>query len=142
MSDRKIVDLKTAFVLIVDDNPQNTILLSRLLDYVGVGGYEWKSSSWQVFDRIEMMPSIDLILLDLHLANEDGYQVLAKIRGEPRLANARVVAVTADINPETLEQVKRAGFDGFLGKPINPREFPQQLADILHGKKVWRTGYL
>ncbi len=77
-------------------------------------------------------------MLDLHLPQEDGFALLAKIHDNPCLAETRVVAVTADANHETMEKARATGFDGFLGKPISPKNFPQQLADILQGKPVWK----
>lgn len=133
------VDLKEAHILIVEDNLQNMLLLSRLLDHLGVARYEWKSSGWEMFDVVADMERVDLILLDLHLPNEDGFALMEKIRTDERLQNTRVVAITADVHPETVRRVQAAGFDGFLGKPISPRDFSRQLAEILRGQQVWNT---
>ncbi len=46
-------------------------------------------------------------------------------------------ADTADANPSTMKKAREAGFDGFLGKPIDPDRFPDQIAAILQGKPVW-----
>jgi two-component system cell cycle response regulator DivK len=132
-----VVDPKDAYILIVEDNMQNMLLLSRLLDHVGVQGYQGKSSGWEMFDIIEEMPRVDLILLDLHLPQEDGFALIDRIRVHPRLTQTRVVAVTADVHPETIAKTKKVGFDGFLGKPISPRDFPQQLTAMLAGEKIW-----
>lgn len=140
MSEIKPIDPQDAHILVVEDNMQNMILISRLLDHIGVKRYEWKASGWQIFDVIEDMPRLDLVLLDLHLPNEDGFEVLAKIRSDPRLENARIVAVTADAHLKTMQKTKEAGFDGFMGKPINPKKFPTQISRILQGKDVWDLG--
>lgn len=138
---KEIIDPKDACILVVEDNLQNTVLISRLLDFLGVRQYEWKASGWQISEAIDKMPQVDLVLLDLHLPHEDGYAVLNKIRSDSRTAKSRVVAVTADAHPDTMEQAKKAGFDGFLGKPIDPEIFPQQITDVLQGKGVWHLGY-
>ncbi len=135
------VDPQEAHILIVEDNLQNMLLLSRLLDHIGVARYEWKSSGWEMFDVIAEMERVDLILLDLHLPNEDGFVLIEKIHADERLQTTRVVAVTADVHPETVRRVQLAGFDGFLGKPISPRDFPRQLADILRGEQIWLTAH-
>ena len=85
-------------------------------------------------------PGVDLVLLDLNLPLEDGYEVLAKLREDSHFANARVVAVTADSDQASMERAKKAGFDGFLGKPIVVSKFPGQITDILQGKSVWDLG--
>jgi two-component system, cell cycle response regulator DivK len=137
----KPVDPKDAYVLVVEDNLQNLVLIARLLAFIGVRRYEWKASGWQVLEFADTMPRVDLVLMDLHLPYEDGYDALSKLRGDARFAKTRVVAVTADANPASMEKAKRSGFDGFLGKPIDPDKFPNQIIAILQGKSVWDLGY-
>ncbi len=135
------IDPKDAYVLVIEDNMQNMILMSRMLDFIGVRRYEWKASGWQIFEVIDDMPRLDLVLLDLHLPNEDGFEVLAKIRSDPRFKDTLIIAVTADAHPETMKKTKAAGFSGFMGKPINPEKFPKQIEDILQGNDVWDVGF-
>ena len=138
---KKVIDPKDAYVLVVEDNLQNLVLIARLLAFIGVRRYEWKASGWQVLEFADTMPRVDLVLMDLHLPYQDGYEALAKLRSDERFANTRVVAVTADANPTTMEKTKQAGFDGFLGKPIDPDKFPEQIISILQGNTVWDLGY-
>lgn len=138
---KKAIDPKDAYVLVVEDNLQNLVLIARLLTFIGVRRYEWKASGWQVLEFADTMPRVDLVLMDLHLPYEDGYDALAKLRSDARFAETRVVAVTADSNSTTMEKAKKAGFDGFLGKPIDPDKFPDQIISILQGNMVWELGY-
>lgn len=138
---KKAIDPKSAYVLVVEDNLQNLVLIARLLAFIGVHRYEWKASGWQVLEFADTMRRVDLVLMDIHLPYEDGYEALAKLRGDPRFAETRVVAVTADANPASMEKAKQAGFDGFLGKPIDPDRFPEQIISILQGETVWDLGY-
>jgi two-component system cell cycle response regulator DivK len=126
-----------AYVLIVEDNLNSLALIVRLLNMVGIKGYSWKASGWHVLEHVRNLPNVDLILLDLRLPFEDGYEVLRKIRSERRLAKARVVAVTAEATPAEMEKAQKAGFDGFLGKPLDIDRFPDQLSRILRGEDVW-----
>jgi two-component system cell cycle response regulator DivK len=141
LNQRKAIDPKEAYVLVVEDNLQNLVLIARLLAFIGVRRYEWKASGWQVLEFADTMPRVDLVLMDLHLPYEDGYDALAKLRSDLRFTETRVVAVTADANPTTMEKAKNAGFDGFLGKPIDPDKFPDQIVSILQGNLVWDLGY-
>ncbi len=137
----KVVDPRDAYVLVVEDNLQNLVLVARLLAFLGVRRYEWKASGWQVLEFADTMPRVDLVLMDIHLPYEDGYDALRKLRSDPRFKDTRVVAVTADANPASMEKAQQAGFDGFLGKPINPDKFPDQIRQILHGEQIWDLGY-
>jgi two-component system cell cycle response regulator DivK len=135
------VDLKDISVLIVEDNVRNYALLARLLSFVGVKQTEWKRSGWHVLEFAQdTMPQIDLILLDIHLPEEDGYEVLARLRKDERFRSTRVVAVTADVSNTNLSRAQAAGFDGFLAKPINVDLFPDQIRRILEGEAVWDVG--
>ena len=138
---KKAIDPKDAYVLVVEDNLQNLVLIARLLAFIGVRRYEWKASGWQVLEFADTMPRVDLVLMDLHLPYQDGYEALTKLRSDERFANTRVVAVTADANATTMEKTKQAGFDGFLGKPIDPDKFPEQIISILQGDNVWDLGF-
>lgn len=135
------VDPRDAYVLVVEDNLQNLVLIARLLAFIGVRRYEWKASGWQVLEFADTMSRVDLVLMDIHLPYEDGYEALAKLRANPRFKHTRVVAVTADANPASREKARQAGFNGFLGKPIDPDKFPDQIKAILRGEEVWDLGY-
>jgi two-component system cell cycle response regulator DivK len=137
----KVVDPGDAYVLVVEDNLQNLVLIARQLAFLGVQRYEWKASGWQVLEFADTMPRVDLVLMDIHLPYEDGYDALRKLRIDPRFKDTRVVAVTADASPASLEKARQAGFDGFLGKPIDPDKFPEQIRRILRGEQIWDLGY-
>ena len=135
------IDVKDACVLIVEDNVRNYALLARLLVFLGVRQTEWKRSGWQVLEFAkDTMPRVDLILLDIHLPEEDGYEVLEQFRKDERFAKTLIVAVTADVSQANLNRAKVAGFDGFLAKPINVDLFPEQVRRVLQGESVWDLG--
>ena len=131
------VQPKDATILVVEDNFQNFVLITRLLAYLGVKKCEWKASGWQVLEFAESLPHIDLILMDIFLPEEDGYQVLERLRSHPRFKDTLVVAVTADVSLENMERARSAGFDGFIGKPLDPDRFPNQIRSTLRGEAVW-----
>ncbi len=128
---------KDATILVVEDNVQNFVLITRLLAYLGVKNCEWKASGWQVLEFAEALPHIDLILMDIFLPEEDGYQVLERLRAHPRFKDTLIVAVTADVSMDNMERARSAGFDGFIGKPIDPDHFPNQISRVLEGEAVW-----
>lgn len=131
------VQAKDAAILVVEDNVHNFVLITRLLAFLGVKSCEWKASGWQVLEFAEALPHIDLILMDIFLPEEDGYQVLERLRVHPRFNDTLIVAVTADVSMDNMDHARRAGFDGFIGKPIDPDRFPTQIRNILRGEEIW-----
>jgi len=129
-------NLKDATVLVVEDNVSNFVLIARMLGYLGIH-CEWKTSGYEVVEYADTLPRLDLILMDIRLPYEDGYGALKKIRDSERLKSTPIVAVTAEASGEQIRKARAAGFDGFLGKPLDPDRFPEQIQRILSGESVW-----
>jgi two-component system, cell cycle response regulator DivK len=129
-------DLKEKFILVVEDNVLNFVLISRILGSLGIH-CEWKTSGYQVVECIKSIPQIDLILMDLRLPDEDGFTTLEKIRNSGIHNDVMVVAITAEASPEQMAKTRQAGFNGFIGKPIEPDRFTDQINRLLNGIDVW-----
>ncbi len=127
---------KGTTVLVVEDNVSNFVLIARMLGYMGIH-CEWKTSGYEVVEYADSLPRLDLILMDIRLPYEDGFAALQKIRSAPNLKKTRVVAVTAEASAEQMRKAREASFDGFIGKPLNPDHFPDQIRQILSGEPVW-----
>lgn len=130
------IPLSGLTVLVVEDNVSNFVLLARMLGYLGIH-CEWKTSGYEVVEFAHTLPKLDLILMDIRLPYEDGYSALKKIRNSDSLKDIPVIAVTAEADPQQIEKAKAAGFNGFLGKPINLDKFPDQIRQVLSGNSVW-----
>jgi len=133
---RKASIPKDATVLVVEDNVSNFVLIARMLGYMGIH-CEWKTSGYEVVEYADTLPRLDLILMDIRLPYEDGYGALNKIRASERLQRVPIVAVTAESSQEQLDKARSSGFDGFMGKPLDPDRFPDQIRRILVGEPVW-----
>jgi len=73
----------------------------------------------------------DLILLDLHLPDLSGIQVLNRLKSDGRTASIPVVVLTADALPGTETQVREAGAVACLSKPVDVRKFLDTITSIL-----------
>lgn len=133
---RKPTIPKDAAVLVVEDNVSNFVLIARMLGYLGIH-CEWKTSGYEVVEYADTLPRLDLILMDIRLPYEDGYGALKKIRASERFKSVPIIAVTAEASQEQMRKAKESGFDGFLGKPLDPDRFPDQIRRILNGEPVW-----
>jgi two-component system cell cycle response regulator DivK len=127
---------KDASVLVVEDNVSNFVLIARMLGYLGIH-CEWKTSGYEVLEYADTLPRLDLILMDIRLPYEDGYGAQKKIRAAERFKSVPIIAVTADASMDQMNKAKEAGFDGFLGKPLDTDRFPDQIRRIMSGEQVW-----
>jgi two-component system cell cycle response regulator DivK len=136
---RKTSIPKDVAVLVVEDNVSNFVLIARLLGYLGIH-CEWKTSGYEVLEYADALPRVDLILMDIRLPYESGFGAGEKLRKSSRFRSVPIVAVTAEANRDQMQMARAAGFDGFLGKPLDPDRFPDQIRRILTGEQVWELG--
>jgi two-component system cell cycle response regulator DivK len=133
---RKPIAPTDATVLVVEDNVSNFVLIARMLGYMGIH-CEWKTSGYEVVEYADTLPRLDLILMDIRLPYEDGYGALYKLRKSLHLKETMVVAVTAEAGVREMNRARESGFNGFIGKPLDPDKFPEQIKRILEGEEVW-----
>lgn len=132
--------LRDLSILVVDDNGDNLFILTDTLqEDLLVGSVTGVTSGAELFALVdaERTSPPQMILLDLQMPYEDGYVVLSRIREHPRLAGVVVVAVTANVLPHDLQRCREAGFDGFIGKPVDLARFQHQIERMLAGDAVW-----
>ncbi|HEY1012336.1 MAG TPA: response regulator [Herpetosiphonaceae bacterium] len=127
-----------ATVLVVEDQPDNLLVAEILLrEDVGVRECLGARSADAAFALAATAPPIDLVLLDLQMPGEDGFTALGRLRRDPRFGQARIIALTALVMASDVERARRAGFEGFIGKPIDIDRFPGQIRRALAGEPVW-----
>ncbi|MEO7497600.1 MAG: EAL domain-containing protein [Massilia sp.] len=118
-----------ARILIIEDNPTNMELMGYLLTAFGhLPLMAYDGASGVAMARAERP---DLILCDVHLPHMDGLSVVAALRADPALAAMPVLAVTALAMVGDRERLLAAGFDGYVGKPIEPDSFLAMLEPFL-----------
>ena len=130
---------KDAAVLVVEDNVSNFLLVARMLGYLGIH-CEWKTSGYEVLEYADALPRVDLVLMDIRLPYENGFGAGLKLRSSSRFKSVPIVAVSAESNTHQMEKARAAGFNGFLGKPLDPDRFPDHIRRILAGEQVWELG--
>lgn len=132
-----MTDLSNIHVIVVEDNVNNYNLILRLLTDAGIEHCEWISSGWKAAQEADKYDQVDLVLLDINLPYEDGFEVHRKMREHPRLQDAKIIAVTANASETYMQRTINDGFDGFIGKPIDPDRFPVQVERVINGEQVW-----
>jgi len=122
-------------VLVAEDNPVNSLLTLRMLEKLGhrVEHVENGAAAVDAVRESRDATPFDIVLMDLHMPVLDGVDAISAVRrheDEAGLAPVPILALTADVLPETHIAVINAGADGILTKPLEPDEFNAQIARL------------
>jgi CheY-like chemotaxis protein len=132
---------KQPAVLYVEDHPQSRKLMSILLKgrmkLPHVTIFEDSQNFLEQVNNLDPKP--DVIFLDIHVQPYSGFEMLAMLRELGWTKEVPIVALTASVMNEEVQQLKTVGFSGCLSKPLDVNTFPDILERIMHGEKVWRT---
>jgi two-component system cell cycle response regulator DivK len=121
--------MRPATILIVEDNPMNRQLVGDLLELRG--HRILTADSVAAAQTLFHSERLDLVLLDIHLGDGSGLDCLRILRSDSTLAKLPAIALTAFAMPGDRERFLRAGFDGYLSKPIDTRRFPEYIESFL-----------
>jgi len=121
------------WVLVAEDNPVNRELLRELLEMQGYNVIE--AADGQETLRMIEANHPECLLLDIGMPVLDGFAVLRKIRENPGFASLTVLAVTAYAMQGDREKILKAGFDGYLSKPINARDLAKEIERLLRKRE-------
>ena len=116
-------------LLIIDDDAVSRELTREILQSPALQVLEASNGSDALKVLAESKP--DLVLLDIRMPFNDGYDIIRDIRKNPNLRSMRVVAFTASAMHGEREKALAAGFDEFLTKPISLALLSQQIAQLL-----------
>jgi CheY-like chemotaxis protein len=118
--------MSRATILYIEDNPENRLLVRRILEAEGYAVEEAEDgpSGLEAVRRNEP----DLILLDINLPEMDGYELTSHLR---QLTHNPIIALTANVMKGDRERTLAAGCDGYIQKPIDVDELPQQVEIFL-----------
>ena len=108
-------------ILIVEDNEKNMKLVRDILRHKGHATLEAVTGEECVRLARERRP--DLVLMDIQLPDIDGIAALRRIRADPSLDAIPVLAVSASVMPDEQQKIVASGFDAFITKPINLKQF-------------------
>jgi len=116
-------------ILIVEDNPLNMRLIEMVL----------KSKSYTLLKATDGEEALDiatrerpdLVLMDIRLPKVSGLEVARRLKENPAFSHIPIIALTAHAMKGDKEKAIEAGCDSYLSKPINTRELPGLVADML-----------
>ncbi|WP_243301096.1 response regulator [Geothrix oryzisoli] len=123
----------TQKILCIEDNAMNWRLVQRLLSQAGFEPH-WAEDGLKGYElAVQLKPA--LILLDINLPGLSGFEVATKLRQNPAMDGALIVALTAKTMRSDRETALVTGCDGFISKPIDPFLFVGQVESYLGGHR-------
>jgi two-component system cell cycle response regulator DivK len=118
-------------ILIVEDNVKNMKLVSDLLRAKGYDTLEATTGEQGV--RLALAHTPDLVLMDIQMPDINGIEAFTRIRADQRTAEIPVVAFTASVTPSDRNRITAAGFNAFVSKPLELKEFLATVKRMLEG---------
>lgn len=131
------IPLDEAYIILVEDDPNARLVALELLRNAGAGYCYARKAADSAVLLAKNLPQVHLFLVDINMPVKTGFQFLDEIRGDEKLRDTRVVAVSAGTLAEDVKRAREAGFDGFISKPLNPKRFSVQVQAVLDGETVW-----
>ena len=122
-----------SLVLIVEDNEKNMKLARDVLQAKGYKTLEAVTGEEGVTLAKTHVP--DLVLMDIQLPGINGIEAFRQIRAEASTAKVPVIALTASVTPTDRSAISAAGFDAFVSKPINLKEFLETVKRLVDEAK-------
>lgn len=119
-------------ILIVEDNEKNMKLARDVLQAKGYQTLEAVNGEDGVRLALEHRP--DMVLMDIQLPDINGIEAFTRIRANADTAGVPVVAFTASVTPMDRSRITGAGFDGFISKPINLKDFLETVRKTVEGR--------
>ncbi len=117
-------------VLHIEDRQENLILVRKVLEAKGHIVHDARDGLMGL--ELARGLEADLILVDINIPAMNGYEVVTRLRADPAVSNAPIVAITAEGDRD---RALALGFDGFISKPIRMKTFEGQLVGYLDGHR-------
>lgn len=135
------VQLEGLRLLVVDDNRINLVVARRLLERAGafVDIADGGQAALDAVDRAHARgEAYDLVLMDIQMPGMDGLQALAALRSRPHGSVLPVLAASAAVTTEEVDLTRAAGFDGFIGKPLELGALTRAVRDASTCRRAFR----
>ena len=116
-------------ILYIEDDPANRILVRRVMEAQGYRVLEAGNGMQGL--EIAQMEQFGAILVDIHMPEMDGFEVMARLKAMPQTASVPIIALTAMVMKGDRERTLEAGCSGYIQKPIDVDLLPEQVSAIL-----------
>jgi PAS domain S-box-containing protein len=127
-------------VLVVDDSDINVFVAQHILEQAGARVSVARKGAQAIEFLREHPASCDLVLMDMHMPEHDGYQTTKQIRVELGLRELPIIALTADARPSERLLALESGMNDFLAKPFAPADLVRSIRLHVKSEALARDG--
>ena len=122
-------DERKKTVLLVEDNEDNLVVYRTILEHVGYTVIEARDGEEGISRAHSELP--DIILMDISIPKLDGWEATQRLKGDGETSEIPIIALTAHALEEDRTKAMRAGCDGYLAKPVEPRRVVQEVEKFI-----------
>ena len=116
-------------VLLVEDNEDNLVVYRTILEHVGYRVIEARDGEEGIARAQADLP--DIILMDISIPKIDGWEATVRLKDDGETSAIPIIALTAHALEEDRAKAMRAGCDGYLAKPVEPRRVVQEVEKFI-----------
>jgi CheY-like chemotaxis protein len=120
-------------VLVVEDAEDCSATLEIALHSVAGLALCFAGSAEEALHLIDRQP-VSAIITDLHLPAMDGFELLSRVRSQPRYSGVPILVVSGDADPETPRRAMSLGASAFFPKPYSPSAVRQKLEELIYAR--------
>jgi CheY-like chemotaxis protein len=110
-------------ILVVEDNDDNRLLVSRILRHHGYEVVEAADGEEGMMKAKVEKP--DIIMIDIQMPKLNGFEAIKLLKGDPETGQIKIIALTSFAMPGDKDKVLSAGADEYISKPVDTRELPE-----------------
>lgn len=130
-------------ILVVDDDPNVVQIVKLILEDRSEYSVEVAKSGKECLKKIDNLPP-DLVILDIHMPDLDGINVLKMLRSRPDCQDVPVLMVSVDAQLEKMAQCFQAGANGYIIKPFDAADLYSQVRNAVargQASKLQKNGF-
>lgn len=125
------VEARKKTILVIDDMPENLYAVKAILDEL----YDVRvARSGELAHSILKSIFVDLILLDIEMPEESGFDYLHRLKTSPVTHHIPVIFLSSHAEPDIVGYASQLEIEGYIRKPVDPEMLKQKIHEVLHKK--------
>ena len=127
------------YLYVEDDLLSREVMQTLLVDVIGVNSLTIFDDSSNFMDKLLALETLpNFVFLDIQVKPYNGHEMLSMLRNHKHTKHLKILAVSAGVMTNTVQQYKDEGFDGLISKPLDLMTFPEIIQRLESGETIWQ----